>query len=210
MYRETIHNDELAVLPLIQFEGKITLVESREDYLASVDYLARQKVLGFDTETKPAFKKGVVYEVALLQLATKERAFLFRLNKIGLPNGLKDILENPDIKKIGVAIRDDIKGLQKLNKFTPGGFIELQDRVKDYGIQDFSLKKLSAIILGYRISKAQRVTNWEAPELSEAQQIYAATDAWISHRIYENLKAQSPLQPPPEGEATKKTPMNTK
>ena len=189
MYKVSIDNDELADLPLIQFEGKITLVESREDYLASVDYLARQKVLGFDTETKPAFKKGVVYEVALLQLATKERAFLFRLNKIGLPNGLKDILENQDIKKIGVAIRDDIKGLQKLNKFTPGGFIELQDRVKDYGIQDFSLKKLSAIILGYRISKAQRITNWEAPELTEAQQIYAATDAWIAHRIYENLKA---------------------
>lgn len=187
MYKETIDNDELAILPLIQFEGEIKLVESKEDYQASVDYLSRQKILGFDTETKPAFKKGVVYEVALLQLATKERAFLFRLNKIGLPNGLKGILENPDIQKIGVAIRDDIKGLQKLNKFTPGGFVELQDRVKDYGIQDFSLKKLSAIVLGYRISKAQRVTNWEAPELTEAQQIYAATDAWISHRIYESL-----------------------
>ncbi|HLN72335.1 MAG: 3'-5' exonuclease [Methylococcaceae bacterium] len=187
MYKETIDNDELAILPLIQFEGEIKLVESKEDYQDSVDYLSRQKMLGFDTETKPAFKKGVVYEVALLQLATKERAFLFRLNKIGLPNGLKGILENPDIKKIGVAIRDDIKGLQKLNKFTPGGFVELQERVKDYGIQDFSLKKLSAIVLGYRISKAQRVTNWEAPELTEAQQIYAATDAWISHRIYESL-----------------------
>lgn len=187
MYKETIDNDELAILPLIQFEGEIKLVESKEDYQASVDYLSRQNILGFDTETRPAFKKGVVYEVALLQLATKERAFLFRLNKIGLPNGLKGILENPDIKKIGVAIRDDIKGLQKLNKFTPGGFVELQDRVKDYGIQDFSLKKLSAIVLGYRISKAQRVTNWEAPELTEAQQIYAATDAWISHRIYESL-----------------------
>jgi ribonuclease D len=187
MYKVNIDKEELAVLPLIQFEGKITLVESKEDYLTAVEYLARQKALGFDTETKPAFKKGVVYEVSLLQLATKDRAFLFRLNKIGLPNGLKNILENPAIEKIGVAIRDDIKGLQKLNNFKPGGFIELQDRVKEYGIQDFSLKKLSAIVLGYRISKAQRVTNWEALELSDAQQVYAATDAWISHRIYESL-----------------------
>lgn len=187
MYKESIDKDELAEMPLIQFEGEIMLVETKEDYLISIEYLARQTILGFDTETKPAFKKGVVYEVALLQLATKDRAFLFRLNKIGLPNGLKNILENPGIEKIGVAIRDDIKGLQKLNNFKPGGFVELQDHVKDYGIMDFSLKKLSAIVLGFRISKAQRVTNWEALELSEAQQIYAATDAWISHRIYESL-----------------------
>jgi len=190
MYKESIDKDELDELPLVQFEGEITLIESKEDYLASIEYLAQQKVLGFDTETKPAFKKGVVYEVALLQLATKDRAFLFRLNKIGLPNGLKSILENPKIEKIGVAIRDDIKGLQKLNQFKPGGFVELQERVKDYGIQDFSLKKISAIVLGCRISKSQRVTNWEAIELTEAQQIYAATDAWVSHRIYESLNRQ--------------------
>ena len=187
MYRESIDKEELAELPLIQFEGKISLVESNEDYISSIEYLSKQTMLGFDTETKPAFKKGVVYEVALLQLATSDRAFLFRLNKIGLPNSLKNILENPEIQKIGVAIRDDIKGLQKLNHFKPGGFIELQDHVKDYGIQNFSLKKLSAIVLGFRISKSQRVTNWEAPDLSEAQQIYAATDAWVSHRIYESL-----------------------
>lgn len=189
-YKESIDKDALAELPLIQFEGQISLVETKESYLESIEYLSRQKLLGFDTETKPAFKKGVVNEVALLQLSTNERAFLFRLNKIGLPNGLKGILENPEISKIGVAIRDDIKGLQKLNNFKPGGFIELQEHVKEYGIQDFSLKKLSAIVLGYRISKSQRVTNWEAPDLTEAQQIYAATDAWISHRIYESLNQQ--------------------
>jgi ribonuclease D len=188
MYKESIDKEELAELPLIQFEGEITLVESREEYLASLEYLSQQSALGFDTETKPAFKKGVVNEVALLQLATEERAFLFRLNKMGLPNGLKGILENSDILKIGVAIRDDIKGLQKLNNFRPGGFVDLQEHVKGYGIQDFSLKKLSAIVLGYRISKAQRVTNWEAPDLTEAQQIYAATDAWVSHRIFESLR----------------------
>lgn len=189
-YRESIDKEELAELPLIQFEGNITLVESKEDYQSSVEYLSKQKILGFDTETKPAFKKGVVNGVALLQLSTGDQAFLFRLNKIGLPNGLKSILENPEIQKIGVAIRDDIKGLQKLNNFNPGGFIELQELVKGYGIQDFSLKKLSAIVLGYRISKSQRITNWEAPELTEAQQIYAATDAWVSHRIFESLNQQ--------------------
>jgi ribonuclease D len=190
MYRESIDKDELAEMPLIQFEGKINLIESREGYLASINYLSQQSMLGFDTETKPAFKKGEYNEVALLQLATKDMAFLFRLNKMGLPNGLKSILENPQIQKIGVAIRDDIKSLQKLNNFIPGGFIELQDHVKDFGIQNFSLKKLSAIVLGYRISKSQRVTNWEAIELTEAQQIYAATDAWISHRIFESLSQQ--------------------
>jgi ribonuclease D len=190
MFRESIDKEELAELPLIQFEGKISLVESKEDYLASIEYLSQQTMLGFDTETKPAFKKGVIYEVALLQLATNDHAFLFRLNKIGLPNSLKSILENPEIQKIGVAIRDDIKGLQKLNQFKPGGFIELQEHVKEYGIQDFSLKKLSAIVLGYRISKSQRITNWEAPELTEAQQIYAATDAWVSHRIYQSLNQE--------------------
>lgn len=189
-YRESIDKDELAELPLIQFEGKISLVESREEYLASVKYLSQQSMLGFDTETKPAFKKGEYNEVALLQLATNDHAFLFRLNKIGLGNALKNILENPEIQKIGVAIRDDIKSLQKLNNFKPGGFVELQDHVKDFGIQDFSLKKISAIVLGARISKAQRVTNWEAHDLSEAQQIYAATDAWISHRIYKSLNKQ--------------------
>jgi ribonuclease D len=188
-FKESIEKDELAEMPLIQFEGQITLVESKEEYLASIDYLSKQKILGFDTETRPAFKKGVFYEVALLQLATNDRAFLFRLNKIGFPNGLKSILENPKIRKIGVAIRDDIKGLQKLNNFTPAGFIELQEKVKDFGIQDFSLKKLSAIVLGYRISKSQQVTNWEAPELTDAQQIYASTDAWIAYLIYQSLNS---------------------
>ena len=190
MYKVNIDKDELAELPLIQFEGKINLVESREDYLASIKYLSQQSLLGFDTETKPAFKKGEYNEVALLQLSTDDHAFLFRINKIGFGNALKGILENPEILKIGVAIRDDIKSLQKLNNFKPGGFIELQDHVKDFGIQDFSLKKISAIVLGCRISKSQRVTNWEAQELTEAQQVYAATDAWVSHRIFESLNQQ--------------------
>jgi ribonuclease D len=187
MYKVNIDKEELAELPLIQFEGRIKLVETREDYLTAINYLTHQNLLGFDTETKPAFKKGEYNEVALLQLSTEDHAFLFRLNKIGLGNALKAILENPEIIKVGVAIRDDIKSLQKLNNFKPAGFLELQDHVKEFGIQDFSLKKISAIVLGSRISKAQRVTNWEAPLLTEAQLIYAATDAWVAHRIYKSL-----------------------
>lgn len=187
MYRESISKDELAELPLQQFEGEILLIDSEEDYYAAVDYLSKQEILGFDTETKPSFKKGCVNQVALLQLATNEKAFLFRLNQYGLSNGIKSVLQNPNIKKIGVAIRDDIKTLQRLSHFKPGGFVELQEHVKDFGIQNFSLKKLTAIVLGFRISKSQRLSNWEAPELTEAQQNYAATDAWVSYLIYQSL-----------------------
>jgi ribonuclease D len=187
MYKESINKDELDDLPLVQFEGEIVLVDGQADYFESINYLKQQPVLGFDTETKPAFKKGVVNEVALLQLATADRAFLFRLNKMGLPLEVRQILEAPSILKIGVAIRDDIKGLQRIRPFRPSGFLELQEHVKGFGIQDFSLKKLSAIVLGFRISKAQRITNWEAPELTEAQQVYAATDAWVAHQIYYSL-----------------------
>ncbi|MDX9881867.1 MAG: 3'-5' exonuclease [Prolixibacteraceae bacterium] len=187
MYRESISKDELAELPLQQFEGEIFLIDNEADYYAAVDFLSREKVLGFDTETKPSFKKGQVNQVALLQLATRDKAFLFRLNQTGLENGIRGILQNPNIKKIGVAIRDDIKTLQRLSHFKPAGFIELQEHVKSYGIQDFGLKKMTAIILGFRISKSQRLSNWEAPELTEAQQIYAATDAWVSYMIYQSL-----------------------
>lgn len=187
MYRESINKEELAELPLKQFKGKILLIDNNDKYQAAVNYLSQQKILGFDTETKPSFKKGCINQVALLQLSTAEKAFLFRLNQIELNNGIKGILQNPNIKKTGVAIRDDIKTLQRLSFFKPEGFIELQEMVKNFGIQNFSLKKLSAIVLGFRISKSQRLSNWEAPQLTEAQQIYAATDAWVSLLIYQSL-----------------------
>lgn len=187
MYKESISKDELAELPLQQFEGEILLINSKENYQTAIDYLSKQDILGFDTETKPSFKKGNINQVALLQLATNEKAFLFRLNQYGLTNEIKNILRNPKIKKIGVAIRDDIKTLQRLSDFKPGGFVELQEYVVDFGIQSFSLKKLTAIVLGFRISKSQRLSNWEAPELTAAQQNYAATDAWVSYLIYQSL-----------------------
>ena len=188
MYRESISKDELLELPLKQFDGEIQMIETEENYHSAIQYLKNQLVLGFDTETKPSFKKGQINSVALLQLATADKAFLFRLNKTGLANGIKEILRNPDIVKTGVAIRDDIKTLQRLSDFQPGGFVELQDEVQDFGIQNFSLKKLSGIVLGFRISKSQRLSNWEASELTKPQQVYAATDAWVAYLIYNSLK----------------------
>jgi ribonuclease D len=144
-------------------------------------------VIGFDTETKPSFKKGVTNKVALLQLSTRNTAYLFRINQIGLPREIVAILADKDILKPGVAIRDDIKGLQELVNFKPSGFVELQDEAKDMGIQNFSLKKLTAIACGFRISKGQQLSNWEAAELTEAQQLYAATDAWAALVIFEHF-----------------------
>ena len=185
--RKNISNDELAELPLSSFEGVIHVVEYPEQLDSALKYLNNQNIIGFDTETRPAFKKGQVFPVSLLQLATSDQAFLFRINKIGLPSGLIKILASPKILKIGVAIRDDIKILQRIVHFKPSGFIELQDLVKDYGIENFSLKKLSAIVLGFRISKSQRLTNWDADVLTEQQLIYGATDAWVSCDIYKQL-----------------------
>lgn len=187
MFKEKITREELTVLPLKWFEGEIQVVEEPEQVDEAVDYLSSQKVIGFDTETRPAFKKGVFNKVALLQLSTIDKAFLFRINKIGVPKEIIRIMTNPDIIKPGVAIRDDIKGLQAISMFNPQGFIELQDYAKEMGIQNFSLKKLSAIVLGFRISKSQQLSNWEAQTLTEAQKVYAATDAWAALEIYKTL-----------------------
>lgn len=186
-FKKSITDEELAELPLSVFEGKIHLIEKVEEVTEAVNYLKKQRVLGFDTETRPTFKKGQNHQVALLQLSTVDEAFLFRTNLIGLSPGLVKILATPSILKIGAAIRDDIKILQRIAPFKPGGFVELQEMVKDFGIENFSLKKLAAIVCGLRISKSQRLTNWEAPVLTEQQQIYAATDAWISYQIYVGL-----------------------
>jgi ribonuclease D len=187
MFRESISREELKDLPLKQFEGNIALIDDVSQVDEAVSFLSQFKVIGFDTETRPSFKKGKVNKVALLQLSTETHAFLFRLNRIGLPEKLKKLLQSDKIIKSGVAIRDDIKVLQELNPFRPDGFVELQDQVKDFGIQNFSLKKLAGIILGFRVSKAQQLSNWEATSLTMPQLIYAATDAWVSLKIYQHL-----------------------
>lgn len=190
MFKESITKEELSDLPLRWFNGEIVVVDSERKIKQAVDALSAQPVIGFDTETKPSFKKGVINKVALLQLSTKNVAFLFRLNRIGLPDEICKILANPKIIKPGVAIHDDIKALIQLKNFAPGGFVELQDNARDLGIQNFSLKKLAAITCGFRISKGQQLSNWETDELTEAQKIYAATDAWAALEIFENISKQ--------------------
>lgn len=187
MYRESISKEELKDLPLKQFEGDIIVVDHITQVKDAVEKLSKHTVIGFDTETRPSFRKGVVNRVALLQLSADDHAFLFRLNRIGLPDKLKRLLQSEQIIKPGIAIRDDIKMLQNLNSFKPAGFIELQNEVQDFGIQNFSLKKLAGIVLGIRVSKARQLSNWEAPTLTRSQLVYAATDAWVSLKIYKSL-----------------------
>jgi ribonuclease D len=155
-------------------------------------YLRNFEVLGFDTETKPSFSRGESHKVALLQLASEERVFLILVKKVGLPDSIRQLMTDPDHLKVGVAIRDDLKALQKIRSFRQEGFIELQEMAVRNGIRDFSLKKLCAIVLGVRISKAQQTSNWEAEVLSDQQLVYAATDAWMSLKIFEKLNNAHP------------------
>ncbi len=187
-YKKKIIKSELMELPIKSFEGEIIIIDNKEKANEVAEILKKQKILGFDTETRPSFRKGVYHKVALLQLATSKQAFLFRLNKIGLAESVKAILADDKIMKVGVAIKDDIKALQKLKPFNPAFFVELQKYVKRFDIEDLSLAKLSGIVLGFRISKRQQLSNWENKALSPAQIKYASTDAWVSCEIYKKLK----------------------
>ena len=187
MFAKDITNEEIKDYPLTQFPGKVFLVDTQKKVEYYFPLLKDQPIIGIDTETRPSFKKGVINSVSLLQLSTSSQAFLFRLNIIGLPNQLIEIFENQDIKKIGLALKDDLAILKRLNKFKPETFIDLQNYVKAFGIESKSLKKIMAIVFQQRISKSQQVTNWDRPELTEAQQIYAATEAWACLQIYKRL-----------------------
>ena len=190
-FKENIDKNELSEYPLSGFQGDIVLVDSYKKLKQSIKVLKSGDMLGFDTETKPSFRKGKVNRVALMQLSNSRQAFIFRINIIGLPDELIDILSDKSIIKAGVAIHEDIKGLKSISDFQEQGFIELQDYVKDFGILSSGLRKLAAIILGFRISKRQQVSNWEASELTEAQLMYAATDAWVCYEIYKKLDKRS-------------------
>lgn len=187
-FEKNITKEELLKLPLRAFEGEITVVDSAATITPCVEYLSRQKLLGFDTETKPCFTPKSKNNVALLQLSTDDRAFLIRTCKIGLPKAIAEILANPNIIKMGVAIKDDIRGLQKWQKFSPQGFVELGDYSNKFGIEASGLKKLCGIVHGFRISKSQQLSNWEENILKPSQQLYAATDAWVGLAIYNKLK----------------------
>lgn len=183
-FYKQVPNEVIAELPTKTFHGEITIVDNDNTLADAINYLNNKPLLGFDTETRPSFKKGDRHQVALLQLSTNEKAFLFRLDKIGLPQNLIDILANGNITKTGVAIHDDIKALQSHTDFKPEGFIELQTYVSEFGIEDKGLKKLTCNILGFRISKKDRLSNWEDENYTDSQKEYAATDAWVSFEIY--------------------------
>ncbi|MDO5571437.1 MAG: 3'-5' exonuclease [Bacteroidales bacterium] len=185
--KKSISKEDIAQMEIISFPGEISVIENIEDAAKAVDYLCSLAVIGFDTETKPAFKKGQKNKVALLQLSGEDKCFLFRLNIIGFPECLKNLLRNPEIIKVGLSLKDDYATMQRLANFTPAGFIELQKFVQKYDIEDSSLQKIFAIIFNRKISKSQRVTNWEAIPLTEGQKKYAATDAWACLRIYHTL-----------------------
>lgn len=185
----SIPKELLAQLPAEEYKGNIVLVDSKEDADSAARILAQETLIGFDTETKPSFKRGQSHQVALLQLSTHSTCFLFRLNHIGLPDSVKDVLENENITKVGLSIHDDFHNLHKMCALNPGGFIDLQTYVKQFLIADNSLARIYAILFGHRISKGQRLTNWEADELSSHQQAYAALDALACIRIYDHLKA---------------------
>ena len=188
-YAPSVSNEAVSKLPLTFFDGKIYVIDAPgHDYDKAVRYLRRRNVIGFDTETRPVFSPGAPQNgVALLQLSSGRKAFLFRVHKLGLDDKLADILADPGIKKVGAAVHDDIRGLQKIYPFKADGFVDLQKIGPKWGITDKSVKKLTAIIMGKRISKTQQLSNWEAPILSDAQKIYAATDAWICREMYLKL-----------------------
>ena len=177
----------LSTLPKVEFKGKIVVVHSLREVKAAVDYLKRQPIVGVDTETRPSFRRGLVYQVALLQVSTLDICFLFRLNMIGLPAELVELLESAEVKKIGLSLKDDLALLKRRAPFRPQGFLDLQDLGKTMGIEDMSLQKLYANVFGEKISKSAQLTNWENTVLTESQKMYAATDAFTTLRLYLEL-----------------------
>lgn len=176
-------------MELVTFPGQIHVVDSMLTVNAAVNVLRHAAIVGFDTETRPSFKKGVHHKLALIQLSTSDECFLFRVNKIGVPLKLAEYLADPACKKVGLSTHDDFNGLSHVSDCKPAGFVEIQDLVGKFGIADISLQKIYAILFQKKISKGQRLTNWEADPLSPAQQQYAAIDAWACINIYNYLES---------------------
>lgn len=210
----SISKEAARALPPVQFDGGIQVVDTLEKARVALRELRRARVVGFDTETRPSFRKGLLHNVALMQLSTDDFCFLFRLNKIGLPDSLRDFIDDPAIAKVGLSVHDDFNVIGRSATIDPHGFIELQDYVRRFHITDASLQKIYAIVFGQCISKNQRLTNWEADELTEHQQRYAAIDAWACLRIYKYLGSgqfrpeDSPYLTEPESEQVSETNQN--
>ena len=177
----------ISSLPLVKFEGRIVVVVSRQEAARAVDFLLSQPILGVDTETRPSFKKGNQHMVSLLQVATHDVCFLFRLNFLGLSDEIKRLIEDTTVPKIGLSWHDDILQLKRRGEFKPGYFVDLQQHVGELGVEDLSLQKLYANFFGMRISKNQQLSNWEGDVLQDKQKVYAATDAWACIMLYEEL-----------------------
>ncbi len=176
-------------LPIIQFQGRIIVIQSKEEAKKAVDYLLSQKIIGIDTETKPVFKKGAAMnKVALLQVSTDDTCFLFRLNYIGFTDDLVRLMSDEKVIKVGLSLKDDFMQLNRRKAFTAGKYAELQTIVKEMGIADQSLQKLFANFFRKKISKSQQLSNWETDVLTESQKIYAATDAWACVKLYEEIQ----------------------
>lgn len=187
-HQRKITKEEINDLPSLKWDGEIIEVVTLEGALRALSLLAKETELGFDTETRPAFTKGESYDPALLQLATRERAFIFRLHFFELPAEMGEILADPDIKKIGVAPRDDIKGMQKILNFEPGGFIDLSLEARKRGVPEEGLRPLCALYLGRRLLKGATRTNWANRELTESQIRYAALDAVVGLLIFDEMR----------------------
>jgi ribonuclease D len=197
IFQSTITNDQTAELPSAHFDGRIVVVDREEQIEAACRDLASHRIIGFDTETRPSFKAGVTNKVSLLQLSTPTHCYLIRLCRTKLHSLLLKILSSPDIIKIGADVAGDIRSLHALRHFKERGLVDLQQIASSWGIEEKSLRKMSAIVLGKRVSKAQRLSNWEASTLTPQQQMYAATDAWVCIEIYNKLMSVEPLQPIP-------------
>lgn len=188
----SISKETLNELPLVSYPGgidAITVIDTASKAKIALRALSKHHHIGFDTETRPSFQKGKVNKVALLQLSTGEHCYLFRLNRPGIFEIVRPLLENPDILKIGLSVHDDYNALRRRGDLNPAGFIDLQDYCRAFHIADISLQKIFAILFGQKISKSQRLTNWEAETLNESQQIYAAIDAWACLKMYHYIRS---------------------
>jgi len=178
---------QISALPRVLFQGRIVVVLTETEAQKAADFLLSQPILGVDTETRPSFTRGVKHKVALLQVSTHDVCFLFRLNQLGISPSVRRLLEDKSVPKIGLSWRDDLLMLRQTDEFETGDFIDLQDHVREIGVEDLSLQKLYANFFAQRISKRERLTNWEADILTDKQKLYAATDAWACIMLYEEL-----------------------
>jgi ribonuclease D len=187
-----ITKEEINNLPLRKYEGKIVLVTDSDKEEEVFNELRKHEVVGFDTEARPASKRGVRYDTSLIQVAVPQKTYLIRLNYTGISPAFTDFFADPMIKKVGISIKDDLKDLRLLCAkhdlpFLPENVLDLNDAAKQLDVAHAGVRKLTAIFLGFRVSKAQQTSNWENPQLTEPQLRYAATDAWVCLEIYQRL-----------------------